>query len=706
MKKKQDDLKLDKDDKRVEMEVTSDQFSSEEQDKIVRMVTQDIEADLTSMQDWIDLRAKDLEMYEGIRPSEIEDLDKESWMSDRNLGLTAANCDAYQSTLLATCYNIDTIHFQATEMNDVDRAEDLQKFSKWGLQSEKEANFQPQVDDFIHNKITQGISYFYVYWDVEERPVDRRIPVYQDPKNKKGFIKYRTETVMKRFEKGVIENIPDVSDLIFPRHGATLQEKPHIIHRVHKNAQEIVEKGKTGEYLNVTAEYVLKLRKHCYDNRTEILGNVKSDALGIKNIDDMTDDDLRLFPIDLFVWYGKYKKENGYDEEYRFIVEPETKKFLSGKPLRKINRSGKRPFVGRPLIRRPGLLQGTSLPRLIADPVNAMNATFNQKSDFQYVENCPFGWYNPDEGHAEQSRSLIPGKLFPTSDPDGVHIPNITRSMAWAESDYKLLFEIIERLTGAASYFMSNTKGVSGTATRDAIINEKSETRFSLMVNRIILDIAEAITMWIQLYQDWAPPDIGKRILGEDGKQLFPNFSIETISGGYDAAITPDIISGSKTLEKEIALWGLEVLSQTVWFSPQFNPKGNWHLVRNAAKKSGMANVDQLMPPEPPAQFGQSKSIKDKWTQLSQGEMPEIEPNEDVIALYMGFMVKAEESRHELDPEYIPNLDMFMFKLHMSMVKEIQRLQNEQLSTKLAMDMVHKSAGQERDPNPQELLNG
>ena len=100
-------------------------------------------------------------MYDGERPSRIENLNKEEWMSDRNMGLCAANCDAYQATLVATCYNMDTVHYQATEINDVDHKEQLEKFTKWGL-GKKEANFFPEADDFIHNKVTQGISYFYI----------------------------------------------------------------------------------------------------------------------------------------------------------------------------------------------------------------------------------------------------------------------------------------------------------------------------------------------------------------------------------------------------------------------------------------------------------------------------------------------------------------------------------------------------------------
>lgn len=684
-KLKADNEAKKKDPEHILVDEKTDNFSREEQKKIVRMCKQDLNVGLTSMSEWIEKREKDIQMYQGERPSIIEDLEKEDWMSDRNMGLCAANCDAYQATLLSTCYNIDTIHFMATEKNDFENKDQLEEFTRWGL-GKSEADLLPQVDDFIHNKVTQGISYFYIYWKVWYEWIDRRIPKFGKGKLAGKFFGYEIKTELKRFEKGVIENIADVSDLIMPLHGSTLQDKAWLIHRLHKRASDITDLSKQGVFVDCDADYIKTLTQYCYDHRSELLGGEKAKELGLVNVEDIDEDTLRLFPVEIFNWYGPYTK-NGKTEEYRFTFEANTSKFLAGKPLRKITRSGKRPFVGRPFIRRPGAVQGTSLPRLIADPCNSFNNVFNQKSDFQYVENCPWGWYNPDEENKKQERKIIPGTLMPSNDPESVVIPNISRSMAWAESDYKVILETIERLTGAAAYFMSNSKGVSGTATRDAIINEKSETRFGLWVNRIIDDIAEAITMWVHMYQDWAPPSLGERVLGEDGKPIFRNFSIESLRGSYDARITPDIISGSRTLEKEIALWGLETLSQSVWFDPSFNPKGNWNLYVNAAKKAGL-DIKDWMPPEPKSGFGQSKLVKDLWTQIKQGQIPDVDETDDIMSIYMGMMEIAESERHELDKEYQANLDVFLMRINMAMQKFIQQQAIQQRANNMAMQMI------------------
>lgn len=665
----------------------SDTFSFDEQKRLVSMMTKHLESDLMSMKVWIDQRVTDLMMYDGERPSKIENLSKKDWMSDRNLGLVAANCDASQATLTATCYNIDMMHFTATEENDSDRKDALEKFAKWGL-GEKEADFQPEVEDFIHNKVTQGISYFYTHWVVKYVMVDRRIPRY-DPVNPKKVLDYEIKTELVRFERGVIENISDVSDLIFPEHGKTLQDKHHLIHRLHMTAKDLIDGGKNGTYVDVDEEFVGKLKKYCFDNSLKLIGEQKLSEMGIAKVEDISDDSLEIFPIEVFAYYGTIAKENGYEEEYRILFEPQTKKFLSGKPLRKINRRVKRPFVGRPLIRKPGIVQGKSLPRLIGDAVNAFNNVFNQKTDFQYAENCPSGSYNPDEAFKDQEQDLVPGVMYPTADPDSVVMHKTQRSMAWAQIDYEILLEIIERLTGAASYFMSNQKGVSGTATRDAIINEKSETRFGSMVNRIILDIVEAITMWVEMYQDWAPPSLGERILGDNGKKLFENFSPETIRGGYEATISPDIISGSKTLEKEIAMAAFELLVQSPWMNPMMNPKGSWKLTVDTAKKIGLLNADKYMLPEPDANFVDLNVVKDKWSQIKQGTTPELKPGEDIMSVFMGLSELNETKREELDPEYQPLLDAFLFTLNVSMMKEMQRLMNEAQANRMAMGMVN-----------------
>lgn len=678
--------KKSKETHRVEPDMTAGKFSLAEQGVICEMIEQDIEADLKVMQEWVEQRRMDLLHYDAERPSILENLTKEEWHSDRNLGLCPAVCDTYQATLLATTWNPDSMHAIATEVNDIDNKDSLMKFAKWAT-GPSEGNLEPEIDDFVHNKIVQGFSVFKIYWKVWYEWVDKRIW----NKNKK---KYDIKTSYERFEKGVMENINDVEDFLVPRYGKNIQSLSHCMEVLHISGYELLAKADRGEFINVTEKWVESAKRQLLIQKKEWaienLSKEKAEQLGLA---DVTDDDLRSLPVDLHVWYGEYKRR-GKTERYRFHYERNTRTFLAGKPLRKIRRDGKYPYAGGAFIRRPGLLKGKSLPRLITPIVNAYNTIWNQKADFQFIVNCPFFFYKPDENYRQQEYRLSPGVGYPTDAPNEINFPNIQKSMAWADTDFRQLFEMLEKLTGAATYFQTTERNVSGTATRDRIVDQKSETRFGLWVRRIQAEICEALTMFIQLYQEWAPPKLGDRVLGTDGRKVFPNLSIETIRGNYDIRMEPDVTAGSKAFERDQMLWAFGNLQQSIWLDPRVNPKGNWKLTADTLKKIGLS--ERYLPPEPPDQPGMSDDVKDEWARLAQGE--ELDPPEGVsqraLEHLIGHTKQKQEKYHELDDETKHIFDGHLFKTWMNYQAFMRQVQQERMADQMAASMIqNKDAG-------------
>ena len=666
---------------RLAPEVETDDFSPEDQKEIVKMVIQDFEADRTKMARWIELRKKDVQMYQGDLPSKIENLQKKAWMSDRNLGTTASVCDIYQAVLLATCFNVDTLHFRSEQDGDQNNKDNMEKFARWALGPSESGVFN-DIDAFIHNRVTQGSSFFEILWDVWYEWVDRRMP-----KDEGG---YTIKTEEMRFERGNIENIDNIEDIFFDTdEGDNIEKFSHIGRVLHMRSSDLLADSNRNVFTNVDDDVIKKLKRAYYEHKVNEVGKEKAEQLGLLTAENVTDVDLRNFPIDVLRWYG-YFKRNGKTERFRFYVEPSMKLFLAGKPLRKITRTNRYPIVGGGLIKEPGFLLGKSIPRLVAPITNQLNNIYNQKADFQYVENCPTGFFNPEEGYTRQEYELIPGVMYPTDgEPSSkVYFPNHSRSMAWAESDIRILLEMLERATGAASYFMSNSKGTSGTATRDVLINEKSDTKFSLWVKRIIEDISRAITIYINYYQDWAPSNLGERVLGEDGKKLFKNLSIETLKGNFSAYLSPDVIAGSKALEKEIALWAFANLQQSPWFNPSINPKGSWNLTVRTAKKVGFADIESMMPPEPKAEMGSSKEVDNEWSRFMQGEEFDPDPKDNVVEHYFGHLKQAQERIQELDEEYRPNFDKHFMKTMVQFHQFMQNQQQQAMANQMANQMI------------------
>lgn len=677
--------------KEISENTLSDAFSLEERQAIIKMVREDKEYGEKIQAPYIAQKELDLKHYHGVRPSELENLSKKVWQSDRNLGLSRAIADSFQSVYVATCWNPDTINFVAINAIEIDNRTNQEKFTKWGM-GKQEVNMQSQADDFVHNQITVGSGFFKIYRKEWTEWIDRRIPV----KNKEGrTIRYEIKTVKEKLSKGVIENIPDIDDIILPEYGKNIQELPFFIQILHLDGEAVL------GYLDRKVfkpqdkeEYKKKLYNHTFNEKKRVLGEEKLKAVGIEP-GTIQDSDVRRIPIDLYEWYGYYEKD-GKNEKYRFIVDLTNEELLSGKPIRKINRSGKIPFAGGSLWAEPGQIRGTSYMQIIAPIVNAFNDVFNQKSDFQYVTNCPFGFYKPDEGYTQQQYELVPMVLYPVDDPAKINIPNLSRSMAWAESDIRILFEVLERLTGAASYFSVGQQR-NKTLGQDMLVDKQSETRFGLGASRIIEYICEAIGMWYELYQDYPPKGLAERIVGEDGKKLFPNLSIETLRGDTNVQMTPDVVAGSKAYKKQLQLWAFGAAQQVVWLNPQVNPRGNWDLCADTFKELlnlSDNDVKRYLGERPKAQFDEAE-LDNEWHKFMSGE--DFEPPEGETALALqhleGHMKQKEEKYHELDEEYRPNFDAHLFKTMINAMRFMRNMQQEAMANKLATGMIMQQGG-------------
>lgn len=706
----------------------TDTFSETEQRNFVRLVLEDFEVGYQAQQEWKKQKEKDLQQINNEKPSVIEGIQKKGWQSDRNLGIMGGVLDIYQATLMATCYNPDTIHFKDVEENDIDNKDNLEKFTKWAV-GPKEINLEPEVDDFINNRVSLGFSCFKIDWEVKYEWVDKRIPVWSKT-GRKRVIKYDIKTEKRRFERARIKNIDDIDRMILPSYGDDLQEMPFVIEVIPIMLSDIPEMAKRNLIVDKLKEQKNKKNKK-FAGAPAIAANsddLQSRKAQFEGIQQTVDPEGRDFPMNVYEWYG-YIERKGKREKYRIQIEPTTETFLSGKPLRKIRRDGKVPYVGGPFRRTPGQLRGGSLTKLITPIVNALNNNYNQTSDFQYTQNMPFGFADFEEGFTESVYDIDPGKIFSVdgNPTEKVYFPNLSRSLAWSYQDKEFLMAMIERLTGAASYFLTS-KSPDTTATRDNIVEQKGETKFGIWVRRIQGDIVEAINMAVQLYQDWAPPTLGKRVLGKDGKRLIKNLSIDSLRGNCDAYMIPDLTSGSKAYEKQVMMWAAETLNQQcIWMNPQMNPRGNWLLWKDTMLKQGIANPEHYLPPQPKMAMDDNEHAKAEFNQMKQGEV--IDPDEEegvspaVVAHYMTHMKQKETEYQDLDEEYRANFDNHLMKTFVNYQKFMQQVAMQQQEMMIASKAIQtlermgmkpgQQGGQPQQPpmagspqagNPQQVL--
>lgn len=697
-------MKITKDEKKktsvadeIKVDTNSDKFSADERKEILRIIEADVEYAQNAQKSYIAQKVLDLKQYHGAKPSELEGLTKKSWMSDRNLGIVRAVVDAFKAILSATAWNPDSINFPANTTDGINNSAAKEKFTKWGM-GKHEADVAPEVKGFIHNHLVAGFSCFKIYRKVWDEWVDKRVPV----KNKEGkTYKWDIATEKVRFEKGVIENIADIDDILIPDYGKNIQDLPFFIHRLHYDGETVLRilnrKGQKVFIPEDIEKYRKKIHNHYADKDAS---ETKKEKLNQQKVVEgvtvsVGDSDVRRVPVTLYEWYGYYEK-NGREERYRFIVDLENKEFLSGKPLRRLSRLGMIPFAGGGLNSEPGHLRSESLVQIISQVTNALNNIYNQKSDFQYWVNMVFGFQKVNEGQTKQSYEIEPGKVFLTDDDPqkSVWFPNLQRSMAWAESDIRILFEILERLTGAASYFSSRTNQ-SKTLGQDLLIDKNQETRFGLLVAQIMEYIKEAISMWFELYQDYPPKGLAERIVGKDGKQLFKNLSIDDLRGSTEVQMSPDIVAGSRTFRKQMRLEMFTLSQQMPWINPQINPRGNWKVCADTWQDVfGLTDSEVIgyLGEQPKAQFDNAQ-LDDEWVRFMNGE--DFKPPEGetslAIAHLAGHKKQKEEKIQELADEYRPNFEAHLFKTEINVMRLMRNVQIEKAANRLASGVIMRN---------------
>lgn len=698
------------DKQRVSPSLETEKVGGDKAETIVKMVIGDADAGRAGMADWIEQKKTDLQHRNAEKPSIIENLNKRSWQSDRNLGVASAVCDIYQATLLKTCYNPDRMHFVATEKNDVDLRDSMAVFAKWMLGAQ-EVNATPEVDDFIANRVDLGFSVFKIYWKVWYEYVDERIPIYSSDKkrNEKGrrkILGYKRKTVKRRFERGVLKNVDDLDDVIVPNWGKHIQDLKYVVHVLHYTVDDLKDLQKRGIVQGVGEEFLKKIKEAVYEKKKSILGAQKMEEMGLTDVANMGDDDadFRNYPIDLYEWYGEYEMDKR-KEKQRFLVEPTTETLLAWKPLRKVTRDGKYPFSGGAFVRRPGQLKGWSLIKIAAPIFNCINNEYNQEADARAIRICPPGFMEYDEEFVNQAMDVEPFKIYPKASGTTVEFMQVPAGSQGFYQNIQLLFQVLEKITGAASYFLTTDTNSSGTATRDMLVSQKSETKFGLWVERIMIDICEAINMLIEMYQDWAPKSLGDRVLGEEGNPLIMNFSIDSIRGRYDARMDPDVIQGSKLYERQLHMWGLEVSPNCPWVNPQLNPRGNWKLWAEAFKSAGFGDVESILGPEPEDELGKSKEVDNEWQRFIQGD--EFDPPEGVSAKailhYIGHMRQKAEKYSDLPETYRGKFDDHLFQTRANAMLFMQQYKKEQAEEKLSMGMMGEKMQQGERPSPRPI---
>lgn len=634
-------------------------FFDEEQQKIAaNIVLKDFETSETARQQkhpvsgmsWEDKIQEIAESWEGIRKPKVKPF---KGCSNKTMRLTTSIEQTMHSQALAAIWKDGEITFRPGEKTDAYHIRRTNEFMTWVVQNDIEG--YDLLDDYTHSCTKFGTGIFKYAWDIKEEYLPQKAPTMG------GFMVVGSVPVIK---PGVTVIVVPV-DAIYVQPGATTFQGPQpVIHRMSYTYQEVEEAMNRGIYLN-----------RLENIRENVHSNLDTSKIGpIDKVNESADkkalyvSTMRTQSLDILEWYGLMDVGDPRGPQECIIwVEKNSKTFLSAKLLRSLYPRNRRPFIGRPCIKRGSNLLGIGYVELSKPLADEVDALYNQSNDANTLDIMPGGFYAPTSGMDPDKVELGPNVWLPVENPiQNVYMPVRNHNTEKFVMMIRNVLEFVERLTAASSYLMgkeSELIGGTGSATRTNQIVAHGEMRLGPILHRIAAGWYELLTEIYYLYYFFAPPGYPERIIGEDGGQLFPNMVLqESFLNNADAYGTPDVAMVTREFRRQLAMWVYEQFSMHPLVLQ--DPARLWQVAYEVLDAMGHNNPEQIIGPQPGSNADMTL-INLENTRLMQGELVPVNPTDIDIQHIQGhtMMLQGRQLPDELKQIIATHIAMHQQKL-------------------------------------------
>lgn len=485
--------------------------------------------------------------------------------SNRSLMIAMAILETMHARIFPAIYNEDLTRWRPGELQDVERAERVEKFMYWW------SRVRSQLSEFFERwsrvVIGLGEALTVTSWDVVLRDKGAMQPTL--PMMMPGMLPVPPQKVLERFERSRSDIIP--ADDIFLQPGPTDIQRDTVIIRRKYLFRDLEEMERNGSATNVMqpSEDGLKTIKEYFPVPAATV-----EGLDPQQLEELANVRRRNLPVECLEWHGGIDLDgDGFPELHRILICPQSRVYLSGVALKDLSSRGIRHLdftTFAPRFDEPMSLRGLGVLEQVKELALEIDAIFNQLTDANSLAVLRPFFYDPSGDLDAPAVNLAPNKGTPLPNPQqNIYFPEINIPTEKLLNAITMVMEFIERLTGASAYVMgkeSEIVGGSGTATRTNAIVGAAGQRHAIPINRMRLGAARILTQHLDLVQKNIPPGLESRVLGEKGEPVFEanELTAEGIRGEFDAYLLPDESLGSKEAERQLAQMLYQLLIQNL----------------------------------------------------------------------------------------------------------------------------------------------
>ena len=603
-------------------------LSDEDKKSVIERIISTVDEMKRQREPMLAIKTESVRNYEGIE--EIHG----PWKGSSNIStmVTTISADMMHAKLFPMVWNPESLHFIGVEQHDDQIAEWNEILIRWALTKDMEGT-QDKIDDCLHRLVIDGTLCVKQVWEIYYTYVTNKIP---KSVNDAGEIQYEVEYDNLRRERcrWIVKDL----DHVYFTFNAENEQRAEIIEELYLTLPMLNEMQACGLILpDVDLESVKTSCEKTFDPQGTI--RARYEAVGVEAYYAQ----LNSYPIKAYEAYIPHSfGKDKIRKECVFLILPDQKVYLSGKPLHCISRIGKKPWIIRPFLRRPGTLIGKGVPELVRHLHREMNAIHNQRIDAGNMVIAPFFFYRTASGLEPEEISIRPATGIPLDDPSrDIVFPDYNASrLSVTFQEEGILMDLIEKLTFLTPAMLGRETASRPTARGTLAVIAQGEQKFGLLAARVQRIFSDLITMTRQYYEEKMPQGLQKRILGKGGKPIWGHLSPEMIAGQYDCTMEVDLAAGDIAFEKQAD----QLIFQTMVQDPYINqnPSFAWEIRASYLKALGKKDIEKYIGPKPDMEMNAGDMEDENMMMMQEMEVEVDERDDDVVHMNSHSQFKRE----------------------------------------------------------------
>ncbi len=409
------------------------------------------------------------------------------------------------------------------------------------------------VEDIVRSSMIFGNGYLQAYWKKDVRK--QKFLETKDLTSKK----YVWKTKEKVFYDAPCAEWVDNYALMYDWHNIGRGSKQYWFKRLVLTAPEIKRKyphadkerldlalKNPGGDLNDYAA-VRSLVKYT-SNNLAVKGAMQTSVipaftLGSDRYGNYGDPDLQMYEV--FEWWRPF------DDMYAVMVGGSWTPIIKGAYMPIPYDFKEAPFIDFPYLKIPGEFEGYGIPALLENPQIMLNMIKNQRLDAATLSIHKMWIVNPLANINKEELVTRPFGIIYSIDPNGVREVQFSDIKASAYKEEELLKNDMRYASGVDDFSMGAGGGASS-ATEVRHLRESTLERVRLFVNHLGDGFADLMRYWMDMSRQFFTKDMVIRIVGDNGKELFPIIEKDDLMGNFDykATVLPSI-AGQNDIKKK-----------------------------------------------------------------------------------------------------------------------------------------------------------